>query len=178
MAETIANAPFGTASQPHTSEIVKAGIVAGLTGGVLMAIFAMIAGATYLEQDAWYIPRLIGATFFDPQTPLERPMIVLWGVVLHLIISAAFGVIFATLIRPATPPPMAVLVGIAFALGIFLLMTFLVVPLVNSVMASRVPTMMGTLLFMHLLYGLGLATAPTLRQTFASNARFPVGHLS
>lgn len=178
MAETIATPPFGTASQPHTSEIVKAGIVAGLVGGVLMAVFAMIAGATYLDQDAWYIPRLIGSTFFDPQTPLERPMIALWGVVLHLIISAAFGVIFATMVRPTTPGAMAMLVGIAFALGIYVLMTFLVVPLVNTVMAARVSTMMGTLLVMHILYGSGLATAPALRQVFASSERLPVGHLT
>src|SRR5258708_36661215 len=103
MAEyTIRNAPFDTGNEPVGIEVFKAGIVSGLVGGVLMAAWAMLATAAQ-GLGLFAIPQLIGAAFRGPEALLQGPGVIVWGVVLHLIMSAAFGILFATLGRRDTP---------------------------------------------------------------------------
>lgn len=169
MAEVTLKNQFAADESPVSSEVIKAGVVSGLIGGVLMAAYAMAAGVV-LKQGAFAIPKLIGATFRGPEALLSGPGTIAWGIVLHLIVSAAFGVLFATLVRRDTPRPASMLAGIAFALGLFVMMMFVVVPVTNPVMANRVSMMIGTTLVMHLLYGIGLGLAPTLRRVFVQKA--------
>jgi hypothetical protein len=166
MAEVILKNRFSAADEPAGAEILKAGVVSGLIGGVLMAVWAMFATLA-LGLGAFAVPQLIGAAFRGPEALLQGPGTIVLGVVLHLIVSAVFGVLFAMLVRRDTPRGIAVLAGVAFALGVFVLMTFVVVPVVNPVMANRVSMMIGTVLVMHVLYGFGLGLAPMLRRRFA-----------
>lgn len=166
MAEVILKNRFAAADEPLAAEIVKAGIAAGLIGGVLMAGWAMIATSA-LGLGPFAVPELIGCAFRGPEALLRGASTILIGIVLHLIVSAFYGVLFATLVRRDTPRGIAALAGIAFSLGVFVLMTFVVVPVVNPVMANRVSMMIGTMLIMHMLFGIGLGLAPTLRRVFA-----------
>ena len=165
MAEVILKNRFAVDESPVSGEVIKAGVVSGLLGGVLMAAYAMIAGLA-LKQGAFAIPQLIGATFRGPEALLSGPGTIVWGVALHLIVSAAFGVLFATLVRRDTPRPASMLAGIAFSLGIFVMMMFVVVPVANPVMANRVSMMIGTTLVMHVLFGVGVGLAPAFRRVF------------
>lgn len=172
MAEVTLKNRFEAADEPVTGEVVKAGAVAGVIGGLVMAVYAIVAGLV-LQQGPFAIPRLIGAAFRGPEALVSGFGTVVWGVVLHLIVSAAFGVLFATLVRRDTPRPVAMLAGVAFALGLFVLMMFVVVPVVNPVMANRVSMMIGTMLVMHVLFGFGLGFAPDLRRVFSRPATVP-----
>lgn len=172
MPEAILKNRFGAADEVVTAEIFKAGATTGVIGGLLMAAYAMAAGLV-MGQGAFAIPQLIGATFRGPEALLQGPGIILWGVVLHLLVSAGFGVLFATLVRRDTPRGVSTLAGVAFALGLFVLMMFVIVPVVNPVMANRVSMMVGTVLIMHLLFGIGVGLAPTFRRVFHQKATAP-----
>ncbi|MBL8957608.1 MAG: hypothetical protein JNK82_42935 [Myxococcaceae bacterium] len=165
MAETALRERFGTAEEPAVSEVIKAGAAAGVIGGLAMAVFAMGA-TTLLGQGPFAVPQLIGATFRGPEALLSGWGVIAWGVLLHLVTSAAYGTLFATLVRRDTPRGIATLAGVAFALGIFVLMMFVVVPVVDPVMASRAAMMVGTMLVMHVLYGVGLGLSPYFRRVF------------
>jgi hypothetical protein len=163
MAEVTLKDRFGAAEAKVAGEVVKAGALAGVIGGLVMAAYAMVAAAV-LGQGPFAVPQLIGATFRGPEALLRGPGVIAWGVLLHVFVSAGFGVLFATLVRRDTPRGVAMLSGVAYALGIFVLMMFVVTPVVNPVMANRVSMMIGTMLVMHVLYGLGLGFTPAFRR--------------
>jgi hypothetical protein len=147
-------------------EIIAAGAVAGVIGGVLMAVWG--AFATAVKGLGWLaIPQMIGATFMKPEAMLHPVALIVWGTVLHLLVSVVWGVLFASLVRRETPNSAAVLAGLAYAVGIFLLMAFVVVPVTNQVMADRTPMLLGNLFIMHLLFGVAVGLAPTLRRQFS-----------
>ncbi|MBK7857172.1 MAG: hypothetical protein IPJ65_00855 [Archangiaceae bacterium] len=166
MAEVILKNRFASEEEPLAPEILKAGAVSGLAGGVLMAVWAMFATLA-LGLGPFAVPQLIGATFRGPEALLQGPTTIVIGVVLHLLVSAFFGTLFSMLVRRDTPRGIAALAGVAFSLGVFVLMTFVVMPVVNPVMSSRVAMMIGTVLVMHVLYGVALGTTPILRRKFA-----------
>jgi hypothetical protein len=166
MAEVILKNRFSAADEPASAEIFKAGVISGLIGGALMAAWAMVATSA-LGLGPFAVPQLIGAAFRGPEALLKGASTIALGVMLHLIVSAAFGVLFTMLVRRDTPRGIAVLAGVAYALGVFVLMTFVVVPVVNPVMSNRVSMMIGTVLMMHVLYGIALGLAPTLRRRFS-----------
>lgn len=165
MPQVILKNQFMAADEVATAEVIKAGIVSGVIGGLAMAAYAMVAGVV-LGQGAFAVPQLIGAVFRGPEALLQPPSATLIGIGVHVLTAAAFGVLFATLVRRDTPAPVAMLAGVAYALGVFVLMVFVVVPIVNPVMANRVSMMVGTVLMMHVIYGLGLGLAPRLRKAF------------
>src|SRR5262249_13874415 len=106
-----------------------------------------------------------------PEAMLHPVATTLWGTVLHLIVSVAFGLLFASLVRRETRPLGAILGALAYSAGLFLLMTFIVVPLTNSVLAARAPMMLGTIAAMHVLFALGLSLAPAFRRRAALRSR-------
>jgi hypothetical protein len=151
---------------PLTREIVKSGALAGIVGGILMAVWAMIATSA-LGLGPLVVPQLIGATFQGPEALVRGAGTVALGLVVHLLVSAGFGVLFATLVRRDTPLGVGMLAGVAYAMALFVLMTFIVVPVVNPVMSNRVSMMVGTTLIMHLLYGIGVGLTPLIRRGLA-----------
>jgi len=165
MAEVTIRNRFDASDEPLATEVLKAGVVSGLLGGVFMAVWGMFATLAY-GLGPLAVPPLIGAVFRGPEALIEGPGIIVIGVVVHLLTSAGFGVLFATLVRRDTPPGISTLAGVAFSLGIFVLMMFVVVPVVDPVMANRMALMIGTMLIMHVLYGLGLGLAPMFRRRF------------
>ena len=158
-AYTLRNSSFDAGDLPLGGEVMKAGIISGVIGGVMMAMYGMIA-TTALGQGPFEVPQLIGAAFRGPEALLSGPLTIVWGVVLHVLVSAAFGMLFATLVRRDTSPGISTLAGVAYALGLFVLMTFVV--------ANRVSMMIGTMLVMHVLFGIGVGLAPRLRRAFAA----------
>ena len=152
---------------PVAGEILKAGVVSGLIGGLMMAVWAAMAtlamGLGPLE-----FPQLIGATFRGADA-LLTPMgvTVAYGVLLHLVVSAGLGCLFASMVQRGTPKGLAALGGVAFALGVFVMMVFVLVPVVNPQLSHHIAMMPFTLLLMHMLYGACVGLAPMLRRNFA-----------
>jgi hypothetical protein len=140
---------------------VTAGVIAGLGMAVVTMLYTSFAGLGAL------LPlRMIAATFFGVDALVGGAGVLAAGLVFHLVISAFFGLLFAALtVRPKSTP-VAFFGGLAYGIGIWALMTFLVLPFVNPVMAQRVALMFTPWLLAHAVYGGLLVLTPLLRVRF------------
>jgi hypothetical protein len=141
----------------------EAGALAGLIGGVLMAVWSMAYSAA-VGDGALAPLRLIGATFVGEEALVGGAGTLLYGFFLHVLVAAAFGVVFALILRRNTTPGVAFLYGLAYAVAVMLVMTYLVTPIGNPVLNARIPMMSGSWIFEHLLYGAGISLVPVLRR--------------
>ncbi len=149
-----------------SAPIVEAGIVAGVGGGVLMGIWLMLVTAA--GGMGFLAPlKLIAATFYGQNAMTGGGVVALAGLVLHVIVSLVFGVIFAVLIiraAPAIGPSWGS--AILYGAVTWALMTFVVLPVVDPLMRSTVATMPLAWFAAHILYGVGLAYTPILRRRY------------
>jgi uncharacterized membrane protein YagU involved in acid resistance len=152
-------ASFGAYS--FATDVLKPGALAGLFGGLLVAVFAVLAsgnlGIYMLEPFRW-----IGASFQGMQ-PGTGAAVLLFGLLLHGIMSALFGVLFAAIVRRDLRIEIAMLIGMAYGAVLLVLMTFVVLPLVNPFLQAQVRLMEGPWIIGHLLYGACLASVVVLR---------------
>ncbi|MEN9938429.1 MAG: hypothetical protein RLZZ387_5008 [Chloroflexota bacterium] len=125
----------GLSSSTRTVE--RAGAIAGLAGGIAMAIVgAMISFA--IQESIWQTPKEIAAFLFGQAaaaTPGFDAAPVIVGSLLHLALSALFGIGYALLIsrvlRITTEYGAPVVGGLVYGLAIWLVAYFVVVPLLN-----------------------------------------------
>jgi hypothetical protein len=149
-------------SRTHRSSAPVAGAVAGLIAGVLMAMWSM--GYAAYQGLGFFLPlKLIAATFLGVNAIIGGFWVLLLGVLIHLSVSAGWGVVFGALARRLGVGASTALGGI-YGLAVYLLMTFLVLPWIDPVMRARVEVTMTSFLIAHLVFGiaLGLLT-PVLR---------------
>jgi uncharacterized membrane protein YagU involved in acid resistance len=161
---------------PLTREVVEAGAVGGLIGGVMMALFAMLYDAA--TGLGFFSPvRAIAATVLGRDAVTTGGGAILLGLAIHLGVSILFGVVFAAITQREVPPAAAIAFGMFAGLAILVIMSLVVLPVLNPV--SRARLMWGAprslpvsvAFVIHLLYGLGLALVPTLRRRFAFERR-------
>jgi hypothetical protein len=155
---------------PVAREMVEAGAVSGLVGGVAMVVFATIYAAA------------AGLGFWTPveaiaQTVLGRGMTgasaIVVGVAIHVAVSMLFGIVFAIVTPRDVAPAPAVAFGMFGGLAILVMMDLIVLPVVNPAVRSQLiwgssphALPVGVAFAMHLIYGLGLSLAPSLRRRF------------
>ncbi len=141
---------------PMKRRIVTTGAVGGAVGAIVMAIFAMIAAATY-QHTGFFTPlyhiaspiigtetmlRSIGTTYFS-----AGPALV--GLVVHMMVGIAFGVIFALVAsRVGLRGPAAIGIGIVYGLAVMLFMAYIGLPITAAVlrggdMVSDMATLVG-----------------------------------
>ena len=148
-------------------EIVTGGVVAGIIGGMLMAMIMMMATAA--GGMGFLAPlRLIAATVYGGEAMTGGgPLIV--GLMIHMMNSMVFGVIFAWIVgrRPAAFP--ALMAGVAFGVAIWAVMTFGGLPMLNHLMRERVAMMPVAWFIAHVAFGMGVGSAPGLRHRFAAH---------
>jgi hypothetical protein len=132
-----------------------------------MGTFAMIHAAGQ-GLGALTPLRMIGATFLGVEALVAGAGPVLFGLVLHLVVSAAWGVMFASAFRRDAAPGFALFAGLLYSVVVLVIMTFVVVPLVNPVLWARIPMISGAWLVAHMLYGVGLAALPAFRRRFST----------
>jgi len=171
------------ATSPHISSWRRAavmGLVAGLIGAMVMAIFAMTAAATY--QDTGFFTPLyhIGSAFSSGEsadamsTSMNQAMAgdpfyftaapVALGTGIHLITGAGWGLLFGLLVRAMRITRSAVVpVGVVFGILAMLVMSFGVLPAVAGMFDSGpairdMPSMVGwgTFSVEHAIFGLVL----------------------
>lgn len=151
--------------------IVSVGILGGVVGAVVMAMYAMIAAATY-QHTGFFTPlyhiaspiigtdtlmRSMGTTYFS-----LGPALV--GAAVHMMVGAFFGLVFALgASRIGLRGPAAVAVGIVYGLVVMLFMAFIGLPITAAVlrggdMVGDMATLVGwpTFSVEHAIYGLVL----------------------
>jgi hypothetical protein len=163
---------------------LEGGILAGMASAAVMALFAMVAAATYLDL-GFYTPLYLVAAVVEP-----GPLVVsrgeaaagyrfylelgaaVAGLAVHLAIGAAFGAVFALLARGLRlRGPLALVAGAGYGLAVMALMGLLVLPATAGETAggrlvADAPDLLGwpTFAAEHLVYGLGLGTWAALRR--------------
>jgi hypothetical protein len=166
--ETIEQAERAQGKQSIHDGMVVAGVGAltGLVGGVLMLVLILsyTAGA---NLGVHLFPRAVAATFYDVEALVGGAGIITVGYVTHLVVAMLWGVVFAALVRPQTTLPGAFAWAVAFSIGIWLFMTYAVLPILNPVLGARVLLMPVTWIVGHLLFAAGLSVAPRLRRMVA-----------
>lgn len=108
-------------------------VVAGIIGGLIFAVFEMVATAVMTGPDAAFMPlRMIGgialgAQALDPGYPLITAAIA--GVLVHMVLSIAFAIVFAVIIPPTVTSGTLALLGIGFGIGLWIVNFFVIAPL-------------------------------------------------
>lgn len=141
-----------------TADILP-GAVTGMLAGVLMAMYAMVHGAM-VGIGFWTPVTLIAASLMGLNALVSGVSATALGIVMHMAVSAGFGILFVFLLPRNTGAGAALAAGVGFAVGVWALMTFVALPLVNPVMSARVALMPMSWFINHLFFGAGLGLAP------------------
>jgi hypothetical protein len=145
-----------------TGRTVVAGAIAGLIGGVAMAMVMMIV--TALAGMGFLAPLYAIAATFNRSWAMTKgfdlaPLLV--GLMLHMINSALFGLLFTLLLRGLFPralalPAAAAVAGMAWGLILLVVNQFIVLPLADPPLVTATSGIFGWWLVGHLMYGVVL----------------------
>lgn len=169
-----------TKNSTRLIKVLIIGAITGMAGGAVMAMFTMIATATYLHMGFFTALYAIASPLVGQQTLMTSlhqgvfyfaPGAGLLGLVAHMMWSALFGMIFGLIVYAThLKGALAVIGGMVYGVLVMLLMSFIVAPIAG---APNLLQMLGGLSFTlgHLMLGLVLGLWPVLRpQDFASPA--------
>jgi uncharacterized membrane protein YagU involved in acid resistance len=166
--------------------IVTVGAVGGALGAIVMAMYAMIAAATY-QHTGFFTPlyhiaspiigtdtmmRSMGSTYFTAGPALL-------GLVVHMMVGIVFGVIFALgASRLGVRGAAAVGGGVVYGIVVMLFMAYVGLPITAAVLrgGDRVSDMAslvgwGTFTAEHAIYGLVLGAAWAARGVTGDRVR-------
>jgi hypothetical protein len=143
----------------------NAGTVAGVVGGTLMALLASL-DADIAGVGFWIPMRFVAVTVLGPNAFVGVGAVVL-GVLIHFGMSIVWGVLFALSVPRETKHPLAIMYGLFASVVILLIMTFLVLPWADPMLRALAQAKWLAWVIDHLVFGLGLASAPALRRYFA-----------
>lgn len=161
-----------------------------------MAMYAMVAAATY--QDTGFFTPLyhIASTFIEPkamETSMQQAMNgdlfyfsagpAILGLAVHMMVALVFGLVFASIVRGfRVHGVMALVAGIVFGLVVFAVMSLVVLPAVADLFGggqpiSDMPEMVGYGSFAveHALFGLVLGLWPLTRPQDVTQRAVRVG---
>ncbi len=139
--------------------IIVGGGIAGIIAGIVMAMFAM--GYAGMMGMGWLTPlRLIAATLYGVDALIGGSGVLLIGLIIHMMASAAFGIIFAALLPARASAGAAFGGGLLWGFFVWVIMTFAVISWLNPTMAARVSLISGAWFFEHLVFGAVLAITP------------------
>lgn len=137
-----------------------AGALAGLIGGIVMAMFAMTVTAI-MGQGVWMPLRLIAASILGVDALVGGVGVLMAGLIMHMMASVIFGLIFAAIVG-AAGPAMAFGAGIVYGIVIWAGMTYIGLPIADPTMQARVVMMGGPWFVEHLIFGGMLFLTPLL----------------
>jgi len=155
--ETVGPAAVGVS----LARSLQGGAAAGAVGGLLMAGWAMVLAAL-TGYGSLFPFRVVGATLIGDDALVGGAAVVLYGLGLHVAAAVALGTVFGVLSRWTSSGSASLVAGIVYGLGLLLLMNYLVLPIANPALLHRMVLVPGSWFFLHVLYGAGVALAPTI----------------
>ena len=146
-------------ASPIPNVIGLGGAIAGLAGGVAMAVVAALLSAS-MGQDIWHESKRIAVIVYGPSALAVSgfdPGPVLVGTLIHLLVSAVLGAIFGIVTRRwlhltsdfGTP----VMAGLVYGLLIWMVAYFAVLPLLNPALLEIYAP---AFIIQHVVYGVVL----------------------
>lgn len=143
------------------------GLLAGLIGGVAMAMTAMIR-AWVVGMGFWLPPKLIAATFYDVEALVGDAWVVIVGLMIHMVMSAALGAVFGVLGGARASAGAACALGLVYGVVVWAASTYIGLPLVNEVMSERMAMQPVWWFVYHLIFGAMLLFTPPLARSFST----------
>jgi hypothetical protein len=140
------------------------GIMAGVISGAVM-LFMMMIVSRAIGQGFFFPMRLFAATFWGVNALIAGPVVPIVGTIFHLGVSAGLGVIFASLTRPRTPEGSALLGGVIYGIGVWVVMNYLIMPWLNPTMNERINFEPGWFFLSHIAFGACLSITPGIRRS-------------
>ncbi len=134
--------------------VIGAGLIASVVMGMIEMIYEAVAGAGF-----WSPMVFIGATILRGFQSVEVPVpFLFWGVVFglagHMMNSVIFGLIFTWITtRTSLSRGGLVVRGIVYAIAIFVIMWFVIIPLIDPVMLKLNGTVFA---ISHVMWGVAL----------------------
>lgn len=165
------------------SFVIRAAIV-GMIAGAVMAMYAMLASATVLNQ-GFFTPLYGIASPFTGSSAMITSMHsgVYWstgpaivGLIVHMMVSAMLGIVFGSLVQlTALRGGMAILAGMIFGIVVQAMMTLVILPIIGS---GSMPATIGLPSFTieHLMFGVALGLWPVVRAQDFLAAHAAVAH--
>lgn len=142
-------------------DIVIVGAIAGVTAGLAMAFWGVLTSVSH-GMDLLAMFQMTGATFLGADATGAGFFKTLYGFALHVIASAAFGVLFTAFLPVDSTPKQAAARGLGFAMVILLTMTFIVTPIISPVLRHTVATLPKSWIIQHALFGVTLGLVPLI----------------
>jgi hypothetical protein len=145
-------------------EIVGAGLITGLAGGLVLAVAMGIIGVVVGVAPADFA-RGISAVFRGADAMRTGAGDVVLGLLIHFVVASAFGVLFAWFIGRATKDSKALVGALVYGVVVWAIMTTIVVRAAAPqlmMLLERVPW--WALLVAHLFHALPLAASPRLQR--------------
>lgn len=144
----------------NVRRVVGAGLIASVVMGMIEMIYEAVAGAGF-----WSPVVFIGATILRGLQSVQVPVpFLFWGVLFglmgHMMNSVIFGLIFAWIVsRTSLVRGRLVVAGVVYALAIFVVMWYVIVPAIDPVMLKLNATVFA---IAHIMWGaaLGLIVPP------------------
>jgi hypothetical protein len=106
---------------------------AGIIGGILFAAFEMVAAVMLTGSHAFFMPlRMIGAMLLGPEaleSAYSLAVAGVTGIVIHMVLSVVFAVIFAWIGSPAATDTTLALSGMLFGIMLWLVNFYVLAPL-------------------------------------------------
>lgn len=140
-----------------------AGAEAGLISGLVMMLALMVYTAA-LGEGFFFPLQQVAATFLGVEALIGGVGTILLGAAIHFAVAAAWGIGFGLMVPPVTSSSSAAGWGAIYAVGVWLVMTFVALPVFDPVMSDRVALYSGWWFASHLLYGAVLGLTPELTQ--------------
>jgi hypothetical protein len=164
---------------------VRTGALVGVIAAIVMAMFAMIAAATY-QGTGFFTPLYhIASAVIDPATMMRSmeaagggetftfslgPAVV--GVVLHLLTGAFWGAVFSLIVSTGRlRGAFGLVVGVVYGLAVMVVMSVVALPVIAAVFGGGEPISdmprlagWGTFAIEHAIYGAVLGLWPVLKR--------------
>jgi hypothetical protein len=94
------------------------GLIAGLCGGVAMAISMALLGVA-VHQSPWHMPKRLAGVVLGPRAKDGGAGVIAFGLAMHMVFSAGFGVVFAIVADELTHEFW--MTGLAYALTLWVI---------------------------------------------------------
>lgn len=154
------------------------GAIAGVIGSLVMAMFAMLAAATY-QHSGFFTPLYhIGSLFVDPSTmmaSMQQAMVgsnfyfafgpAVVGAIVHMMVGAMYGIVFAVIVRMAKLRGINLITaGMVYGAMVFAVSAWIGLPLAAAIFSSgdqitNMASMVGygTFVVEHIMFGVAAA---------------------
>lgn len=154
-----------------SKQAILAGLVSGLIAGTVMILVHMLYMELATPMEFGLPLKNIAATWYGPRALLGGADVIFVGLLTHLVVAAAWGVLFGLLVGRFTSMRLVIMLGLLYGVIVWVMMTFAVMPAADPTMAERVATIEDWWwLVVHLVFGATLVLTRPLARAFSGGS--------